>query len=170
MSALSQRDPIWMQPTVKRDSMRSAAATTTEERFSDAGQVHRLTGVCPTVALHVLWDLPAGLQSTDDSKKFAGRHGVLPGSINPHLFTSSRTKNISTVRSAIPTPQFASARCCTQGQHRDCPTPEQPRPVPAVCGRLKLPWDREYPATQGLVCEWAQRIPWSVISRATTSH
>ena len=27
-----------------------AAATTTEEKFSDAGQVHRLTGVCPTVS------------------------------------------------------------------------------------------------------------------------
>ena len=36
-----------------------AAATTTEEKFSDAGQVHLLTGVCPTVALHVLWDCPA---------------------------------------------------------------------------------------------------------------
>lgn len=33
-----------------------AAATTTEEKFSDAGLVHRLTGVCPTIALHVLWD------------------------------------------------------------------------------------------------------------------
>ncbi len=37
-----------------------AAATTTEEKFSDAGEVHRLTGVCPTVALHVLWDFPRG--------------------------------------------------------------------------------------------------------------
>ena len=35
-----------------------AAATTTEEKFSDAGQVHLLTGVCPTIALHVLWDCP----------------------------------------------------------------------------------------------------------------
>jgi len=30
-----------------------AAATTTEEKFSDAGQVHHWTGVCPTIALHV---------------------------------------------------------------------------------------------------------------------
>ena len=37
-----------------------AAATTTEEKFSDAGQVHLLTGICPTVALHVLWDCPDG--------------------------------------------------------------------------------------------------------------
>ena len=34
-----------------------AAASTIEEKFSDAGEVHRLTGICPTVALHVLWDL-----------------------------------------------------------------------------------------------------------------
>ena len=46
-----------------------AAATTTEEKFSDAGQVHQLTGVCPTVALHVLWDCPDGVRSTDDIKK-----------------------------------------------------------------------------------------------------
>ena len=39
-----------------------AAATTTEEKFSDAGQVHLLTGVCPTVALQVLWDCPRGIE------------------------------------------------------------------------------------------------------------
>src|SRR5271170_4280084 len=61
-----------------------AAATTTEEKFSDAGEVHRLTGVCPTIALHVLWDCPDGVQSSDHIKKFADRHGVLPGSINPN--------------------------------------------------------------------------------------
>ena len=40
-----------------------AAAATIEEKFSDAGQVHALTGVCPTVALHVLWDIPDGVNS-----------------------------------------------------------------------------------------------------------
>src|SRR2546429_7746306 len=69
-----------------------AAATTTEEKFSDAGQVHLLTGVCPTVALHVLWDCPDGVRSTDDIKKFADRHGVLPGSINPNLFQDQEYK------------------------------------------------------------------------------
>src|SRR3954470_15284282 len=63
-----------------------AAATTTEEKFSDAGQVHLLTGVCPTVALHVLWDCPHGVQSTGEVKDFARRYGVAPGSINPNLF------------------------------------------------------------------------------------
>ena len=34
------------------------AATSTQEKFSDAGQVHHFTGICPTVAVHVLWDFP----------------------------------------------------------------------------------------------------------------
>ena len=69
-----------------------AAATTTEEKFSDAGQVHLLTGVCPTVALHVLWDFPEGVRSAEDIKKFAGRYGVLPGSVNPNLFQDQEYK------------------------------------------------------------------------------
>jgi len=69
-----------------------AAATTTEEKFSDAGQVHLLTGVCPTVALHVLWDCPAGVQSTDEIKRFASRYAVAPGSINPNLFQDQEYK------------------------------------------------------------------------------
>ncbi|MGC2271138.1 MAG: TIM barrel protein [Candidatus Sulfotelmatobacter sp.] len=69
-----------------------AAATTTEEKFSDAGQVHLLTGVCPTVALHVLWDCPDGVRSADEIKTFAGCYGVLPGSINPNLFQDPEYK------------------------------------------------------------------------------
>src|SRR5580692_1150929 len=69
-----------------------AAATTTEEKFSDAGQVHQLTGVCPTVALHVLWDCPDGVRSTDDIKKFAEPYRVLPGAINPNLFQDQEYK------------------------------------------------------------------------------
>src|SRR5881628_3718236 len=69
-----------------------AAATTTEEKFSDAGQVHLLTGVCPTVALHVLWDCPEGVQSSDEISRFATRYGVVPGSINPNLFQDQEYK------------------------------------------------------------------------------
>jgi L-rhamnose isomerase/sugar isomerase len=72
--------------------IQAAAATTTEEKFSDAGQVHLLTGVCPTVALHVLWDCPDGVQNTDDIKRFASRYGVAPGSINPNLFQDQEYK------------------------------------------------------------------------------
>lgn len=72
--------------------IQSAAAITTEEKFADAGQVHLLTGVCPTVALHVLWDCPDGLRSIDQIQKFSDRFGVLPGSINPNLFQDQEYK------------------------------------------------------------------------------
>ena len=62
------------------------AATTTEEKFSDAGQVNSLTGICPTIALHVLWDLPNGLADAAEVSRLADRYGVRPGSINPNLF------------------------------------------------------------------------------------
>src|SRR5437016_3291845 len=63
-----------------------AAATSAEEKFSDAGQVHALTGICPTVALHVLWDFPDGVKSVTQIQGFSERFGVQCGSINPNLF------------------------------------------------------------------------------------
>src|SRR5579875_2991615 len=64
----------------------AGAATNIEEKFSDAGQVHALTGVCPSLALHVLWDLPQGVGSCAEIVGFADRYGVRPGSINPNYF------------------------------------------------------------------------------------
>jgi L-rhamnose isomerase/sugar isomerase len=72
--------------------IQAAAATTTEEKFSDAGQVHLLTGVCPTIALHVLWDFPNGAKSAADIRKFAEQYGVQAGSINPNLFQDQEYK------------------------------------------------------------------------------
>jgi L-rhamnose isomerase/sugar isomerase len=66
--------------------MQPGAAGTIEEKFSDAGQVHVLTGVCPTVALHVLWDFPRGLGSVSEVALLANKYGVRTGSINPNLF------------------------------------------------------------------------------------
>src|SRR2546422_3921177 len=66
--------------------LQPAAAATIEEKFSDAGQVHALTGVCPTIALHVLWDTPDGVNSAPTVVVLAERHKVRPGSINPNVF------------------------------------------------------------------------------------
>src|ERR1035438_9401327 len=66
--------------------LQAAAASTLEEKFSDAGEVHRWTGVCPTVALHVLWDLPEGTGSVSEVQRLAAHYGVQPGSINPNVF------------------------------------------------------------------------------------
>jgi L-rhamnose isomerase / sugar isomerase len=72
--------------------IQAAAATTTAEKFSDAGQVHLLTGVCPTIALHVLWDFPLGVRSSAEIRTLADRYGVAPGAINPNLFQDQEYK------------------------------------------------------------------------------
>jgi L-rhamnose isomerase/sugar isomerase len=59
--------------------IQEAAATTTEEKFADAGQVHAFTGCCPTVAMHVKWDFPCDMN-------LAAKYGMAIGSINPNLF------------------------------------------------------------------------------------
>lgn len=72
--------------------LQAAAASTLEEKFSDAGQVHKLTGVTPTLALHVLWDLPNGIADADAVHKLEGQYGVTSGSINPNLFQDQEFK------------------------------------------------------------------------------
>ncbi|HXW54144.1 MAG TPA: TIM barrel protein [Candidatus Cybelea sp.] len=63
-----------------------AAATTIEEKLSDAGHVHGLTGACPTTALHVRWDFEQGVGSVESVEAAAARYGVRAGAINPNLF------------------------------------------------------------------------------------
>ena len=72
--------------------VQSAAATTIEEKLSDAGQVHQLTGACPSVALHVQWDFPCGVADAADVAAAAERAGVRPGAINPNLFQDQEYK------------------------------------------------------------------------------
>ena len=72
--------------------VQAAAAATVEEKFSDAAQVHRLTGVCPSLALHVEWDLPDGSKSVASITEISRRYGIRPGSINPNLFQDQSYK------------------------------------------------------------------------------
>lgn len=72
--------------------LQPGAATSVADKFADAGEVHNLTGVCPTVALHVLWDLPRGRQSIAEIEELARKHGVRPGSINPNTFQDQEYK------------------------------------------------------------------------------
>ena len=63
-----------------------AAARTIAEKFADAAEVHRLTGATPTLALHVLWDLPSGASDVPEVKQLEEHFGIRSGSINPNLF------------------------------------------------------------------------------------
>ncbi|HEX2917849.1 MAG TPA: TIM barrel protein [Edaphobacter sp.] len=72
--------------------IQSGAATSIEEKFADAGEVNRLTGASPTVALHVLWDVPNGTGDVEKIRSLEREHGVKAGSINPNLFQSQEYK------------------------------------------------------------------------------
>jgi L-rhamnose isomerase/sugar isomerase len=72
--------------------VQAGAATTIEEKFSDAAQVNALTGASPTVALHVLWDLPGGKADVPAIQELVTKYGVKAGSINPNLFQEQEYK------------------------------------------------------------------------------
>ncbi|MCG3119017.1 MAG: hypothetical protein ALAOOOJD_01345 [bacterium] len=59
------------------------AARTTKEKLADAAMVHQLTGVAPSVALHIPWDK---VEDWDDLKKYAAAIGIKIGAINPNVF------------------------------------------------------------------------------------
>jgi L-rhamnose isomerase / sugar isomerase len=61
------------------------AARNAHERIADAALVHRLTGCCPSVALHIPWD---AVDDYRELKRFAEDQGVRIGAINPNLFGS----------------------------------------------------------------------------------
>lgn len=72
--------------------IQAAAATSIDEKFADAGEVHKLTGASPTMALHVLWDLPGGVSDVARIRALEQQHGVKVGSINPNLFEAQEYK------------------------------------------------------------------------------
>jgi len=73
--------------------VQAAAASTLEEKFADAAEVLRLTGSTPTMALHVLWDLPNGARDAAEVKQLEQRYGIRAGSINPNLFQDQDYKH-----------------------------------------------------------------------------
>ncbi len=65
------------------------AARNIYERLDDAGYVHALTGVAPSVAIHIPWD------KTDDwdgLAAYAASRGVRIGAVNPNLFQEDQYK------------------------------------------------------------------------------
>ena len=62
------------------------AARDVHERLADAAQVHKVTGVCPGVALHIPWDK---VDDYDALKAEAAHLGVEIGAINPNVFQAS---------------------------------------------------------------------------------
>src|SRR6266576_3440123 len=68
------RFKVFAQPGVPRDPY---------EKIADAAQVHRFTGVAPTVSLHIPWDKVADYSHL---AAHAREHGVALGTINSNTF------------------------------------------------------------------------------------
>jgi len=72
--------------------VQAAAASTIEEKFADGAEVLRLTGATPTLALHVLWDMPHGVADAEKVQALEAKTGIRAGSINPNLFQEQEYK------------------------------------------------------------------------------
>src|SRR5579872_1952850 len=59
------------------------AARTLHEKLEDAAQVNAVTGVCPSVAIHIPWDME---DDWHEMKAYAQRLGLRIGAVNPNLF------------------------------------------------------------------------------------
>lgn len=71
--------------------LQDGAAIDLDDKLADAGHVHQLTGCCPQVAVHVLWDFKPDEDPKEVAAKAAAR-GVRIGSINPNLFQDQEYK------------------------------------------------------------------------------
>jgi L-rhamnose isomerase / sugar isomerase len=70
-----------------------AAANSIDEKLADAGCVHSFTGCCPSVAVHVLWDYPNGVQDAERVVDVARNHGVRIGAVNPNVYQAQIYKH-----------------------------------------------------------------------------
>jgi L-rhamnose isomerase/sugar isomerase len=87
------------------------AARNLHEKLEDAAEVHRLTGACPSVALHIPWDM------SDDwevAQRDAADLGLRIGAINPNLFQDDAYKlgSLAHPDSAVRDRAIAHVRDC----------------------------------------------------------
>ncbi|HXV99353.1 MAG TPA: hypothetical protein VEC93_13100 [Anaerolineae bacterium] len=61
------------------------AATTTRQKIDDAAMVHKMTGIAPSVAIHIPWDRP---EDNDYLAmcQYAEAQGIKIGAVNPNVF------------------------------------------------------------------------------------
>ncbi len=74
------RFKVFPMPGVPRDPF---------EKFEDAAQVQRVTGVCPAVAIHIPWDK---VDDYGELRRHAEGLGMSIGAINPNLFQDDAYK------------------------------------------------------------------------------
>lgn len=86
LKAFQVETPSWGygdQGTRFKTFKRPGAARTVFEKVEDAAQVHRLTGACASVAIHIPWD---HTDHYSQLTEYASELGMSIGAVNPNLF------------------------------------------------------------------------------------
>ena len=84
------------------------AARSIFEKISDAAFIHRLTGVAPSMAIHIPWDKTDDWQAV---KQYAAEHEIAIGAVNPNLFQDNEYKFGSLCNSDAAIRQKAVEHC-----------------------------------------------------------
>ena len=74
---------IQIQVLVLQFLSKKGAAKSVKEKIQDAAEVHKITGICPSIALHIPWDMTDNWHAL---LKYSLSLGISPGAINPNLF------------------------------------------------------------------------------------
>lgn len=61
------------------------AARTAREKIDDAAMVHKMTGIAPSVAVHIPWDKPEDGDYVS-FRQYAEAQGIKIGAVNPNVF------------------------------------------------------------------------------------
>jgi L-rhamnose isomerase/sugar isomerase len=83
-------------------------ARTIFEKISDAAFIHRLTGIAPSMAIHIPWDKTDDWQAV---KHYAAEQGITIGAVNPNLFQENDYKFGSVCNSDATIRQQAVDHC-----------------------------------------------------------
>src|SRR5260370_17870224 len=81
------RFKVFSQPGVPRNPF---------EKIEDAAQVHKYTGLAPSVALHIPWDK---VDSYSALRKHAEDHGIRLGTINSNTFQATDSNSTTSPHS-----------------------------------------------------------------------
>jgi L-rhamnose isomerase/sugar isomerase len=67
----------------------AGAARTLYEKIDDAAYVHSITGVAPSIAIHIPWDK---VDDYDALGQYSGDRGISIGAVNPNVFQDEQYK------------------------------------------------------------------------------
>jgi L-rhamnose isomerase/sugar isomerase len=83
------------------------------EKFEDAAQAHKYTGIAPGVAIHIPWDTCADWKELSD---FAQTQGVSVGAVNPNVFQDNdyRFGSLGSAQKSVRDKAVAHVRECVE--------------------------------------------------------